>query len=71
MNTKKRITAIVTAYRLNAHADVIVGRLLGDLGHDPQVELVSLYTDQVPDNDMSHELAARQSNETNHTEDHS
>jgi len=59
MNTKKRVTAIVTVYRLNAHADVIVSRLFGELGHEPQVELVSLFTDQVPDNDMSRELAAR------------
>lgn len=56
---RKRIAAIITAYRLNAHADVIVGRLLGELGHEPKVELVSLYTDQVPHNDMSRELAAK------------
>ncbi len=59
MSTKKRVAAIVTVYRPNAHADVIVSRLIGELGHYPQVKLVSLYTDQVPDNDLSRELAAR------------
>ena len=56
---KKRVTAILTEYRLNSHAEVIVGRLLGELGYEPQVEVVSLYADQFPDNDMIRELAAR------------
>ncbi|MDF2671041.1 MAG: hypothetical protein K0R67_3347, partial [Paenibacillus sp.] len=40
-------------------ADVILGRLLGDFNYRPRVEVVSLYTDQVPENDMSREGAAR------------
>ncbi|BBI31591.1 hypothetical protein [Cohnella abietis] len=56
---KKRVAAIVTEYRYNSHAEVILGRLLGDMGYHPQVEIVSLYTDQVPVNDMSREVAAR------------
>lgn len=57
-----RIAAIVTEYRQNSHADVIVGRLLEgyDLsgeGAFPKLELASLYTDQVPDNDKSRRLA--------------
>ncbi len=54
-----RIAAIVTEYRYNSHADMIVGRLLGDLGYEPKIRVVSLYTDQVPDNDMSREASER------------
>jgi hypothetical protein len=61
---RKKIAAIVTEYRWFSHADVICGRLLG--GHSannvwtpPRLNLVSLYTDQVPKNDMSRDLAAR------------
>jgi len=59
MTGKKKIAVIVTEYRYNSHADVILGRLLGDFGYQPQVEVVSLYTDQVPENDMSREMAGR------------
>jgi hypothetical protein len=55
----KRVAAVITEYRFNSHADVILGRLLGDLGYKPQVEVVSIYTDQVPANDMSRAEAAR------------
>lgn len=61
---RKKIAAIVTEYRWFSHADVICGRLLG--GHSannvwtpPRLNLVSLYTEQVPKNDMSRDLAAR------------
>lgn len=57
--SKKKVAAIVTEYRYNSHADVILGRLLGDFGYEPAVEVVSIYTDQVPANDMSREAAAR------------
>jgi microcystin degradation protein MlrC len=61
---RKRIAAIVTEYRPDSHADVIVGRLLEGYEYDgrrqtPQVEVVSMYTDQVPANDMSRAMAAR------------
>ncbi|MFC4600041.1 hypothetical protein [Cohnella hongkongensis] len=56
---KKRVAAIVTEYRHNSHAEVIVGRLLGRLNYRPRIEIVSLYTDQVPAGDMSREEAAR------------
>ncbi len=57
-----RIAAIVTEYRHNSHADVLVSRLLqGDAldgkGEFPKLKLVSLYTDQVPANDTSRRLA--------------
>ena len=60
----KRIAAIVTEYRHNSHADVIVGRLLqtytlDDKGKQPNLKLVSLYTDQVPKNDTSRKWATK------------
>ena len=57
-----RIAAIVTSYYHNSHADVIVSRLfqtdtLDGKGRAPRLKLVSLYTDQVPENDVSRALA--------------
>ena len=54
----KRIAAVVTEYRHNSHADVIVSRLqlthtLDEKGARPNLKLVSLYTDQVPESDTS------------------
>jgi hypothetical protein len=51
-------------YRKNSHADVIAGRLIAGYEYDgevrkPQVDVVSMYTDQVPDNDMSRGFAAK------------
>lgn len=61
---KKKIAAVVTAYYHNSHADVIVSKLfraytLDDKGELPTLELASLYTDQVPKNDISRKLAAK------------
>ncbi|WP_256757806.1 hypothetical protein [Cohnella sp. WQ 127256] len=56
---KVKVAAIVTEYRYNSHAEVIVGRLLGGLSYNPLIEVVSLYTDQVPENDMSRGEALR------------
>lgn len=60
----KRVAAIVTEYRVRSHADNIVTRLLE--GYElhwttvrPSVQVASLYTDQVPENDISRELAGR------------
>lgn len=57
----KRIAAVVTEYRRNSHADVIVGKILEGYGHDrqafPNLRLVSMYVDQFPANDMSRALA--------------
>ena len=58
----KRIAAVVTEYRHNSHADVIVSRLLlthtlDEKGERPNLELVSLYTDQVPESDTSRKWA--------------
>lgn len=62
MPDKRRLAAIVTEYRPNSHADVICGRYLGGYyydgqHHDPASEIVTMYTDQVADEDMSRPLA--------------
>lgn len=57
------VAAIVTEYRQNTHADVIVGKILQGYdqagGAGPDLRLVSLYTDQVPTADLSRDLAKR------------
>ena len=59
----KKIAAIVTEYRRWSHADVILRNLLDGYSPDqktrPDLELVSLYTDQVPNADLSRELAEK------------
>src|SRR5688572_4582392 len=57
----KRVAAIVTEYRKWSHADVILRNLLDGYpdGKKPDLELVSLYTDQVPKSDMSRDLAKK------------
>ncbi|MCH2366355.1 MAG: hypothetical protein MK554_03925 [Planctomycetes bacterium] len=59
---RPKIAAIVTEYRHNSHADIIVSRLLQTYtldgnGRTSPLELVSLYTDQVPGTDTSRSLA--------------
>lgn len=59
----RRVAAVVTEYRHNSHADVIVSRLLltdmlDGTGRDLPLKLVSLYTDQKPPGDISRLLAA-------------
>ena len=60
---KLPVAAIVTEYRENSHADVIVGKILEgfqqDGGAGPDLYLASLFTDQVPEGDMSRGLAAK------------
>jgi hypothetical protein len=60
---QKHVAAIVTVYRHNSHADIIVSRLLqtdtlDGKGKDSPLKLVSLYTDQRPSDDISRLLAA-------------
>ena len=59
----KKIAAIVTEYRHWSHADVILRHLLDGYPPDkkqrPDMQLVSLFTDQVPKNDMSRDLAKK------------
>ena len=59
----KKIAAIVTIYTHNSHADLIVSRLLqtdtlDGKGKDSLLKLMSLYTDQKPEKDISRLLAA-------------
>jgi hypothetical protein len=60
---RKNVAAIVTVYRHNSHADVIVSRLLqtdtlDGKGKESPLKLVSLYTDQRPADDISRLLGA-------------
>ena len=60
---KRRVAGIVTEYRRFSHADVVIGKILNgwrqDGGDGPDLELVSLYTDQVPDGDLSRGLGEK------------
>ncbi len=61
---KKKIALVITEYRQNAHADVICTRLLEGYEcfgkrREPRVQAVSMFTDQVPWNDMSRDKAKK------------
>ena len=58
----KKVAAVVTEYRKWSHADVILRNLLDgypDGKTRPDLELVSLYTDQLPKADLSRDLAKK------------
>lgn len=59
-----RVAALVTEYRYLSHAQVICDRFLmgyavGGRFHTPSAKIVSLYVDQVPENDLSRDRADR------------
>ena len=59
---KPREAAVVNAYFPTTHADVFLGRLLGGYRlngktYEPRVDVVSMYVDQFPINDMAREQA--------------
>ena len=60
---KLPVAAVVSVYTPGSHADVIVGKILDgyqqDGGTGPDLEVVSVFTDQVPAQDMSREKAAK------------
>ena len=60
---KKRVAAVVTVYRKKSHSDVLLGKILEgwrqDGGPGPDLQLVSLFVDQYPPEDMSVELAKK------------
>jgi hypothetical protein len=62
--TRPRLAALVSIYRKHAHAQHIVDRFLEGYGwegrhHRPAMDVVSMYVDQVGDDDVSAERAAR------------
>ena len=61
--TRPRITVILSVYQPGSHADVWITALLEgyDNGqpHTARLEIVSMYTDQVPKNDMSRAMSAK------------
>ena len=57
-----RVAGVASTFFRNSHADMIIGRLLqtdtlDDKGRRPSIELASLFTDQVPETDISRKLA--------------
>ncbi len=59
---RPRVAAILNTYFPNSHADVFMGRLLqgyrlNGKTYSPRVDVVSLYVDQFPFNDMAREQA--------------
>ncbi len=60
---KKTVAAVVTVYRKDSHADVLLGKILDgwkqDGGSGPALRLVSLYVDQFPSDDLSKSLATK------------
>jgi hypothetical protein len=62
--TPKKIAAIITEYRPNSHADVIVGKYLEGFNQDgkppyPNSKVVAMFTEQVPKTDMSRDMARK------------
>ena len=61
---RPRVAVLTTVWRHNSHADVMVPKLLAGYDLDgmpvrPGVDVVSLYVDQFPENDLSRRWAAR------------
>lgn len=61
---KLPVAGVVTVYTPNSHADVILGKILDGYrqngGPGPDLELVSIYTDQVPEGkDLSRAIATK------------
>jgi len=64
MSTRPKLAGICTTYYKHSHAQHIIDRFLDGYGwngehHRPEMDLVSLYVDQVGDNDLSLERASR------------
>ncbi|MBI3923315.1 MAG: hypothetical protein HY318_17980 [Armatimonadetes bacterium] len=61
---RPKIACIGTEYRENSHVDVILTKFLEgcrclDVDFEPQVDIVSLYLDQYPENDMGRDMAGK------------
>ncbi|MBT7595299.1 MAG: hypothetical protein HN559_10350, partial [Gemmatimonadetes bacterium] len=64
MPPRKKIAALVSIYRKWSHAQHIVDRFLEGYGwngrhHRPEIDVVSLYVDQVGEDDLSRERETR------------
>ncbi len=64
MPDRKKLAALVSIYRTHSHAQHIVDRFLEGYGwngrhHRPDFDVVSLYVDQVGDDDLSRERESR------------
>ena len=62
MAKRKKIAAIVTEYRVPAHADVIVGKFIKGFPTDegllePRVDIAAMYLDQIPENDIGLQIS--------------
>lgn len=62
--SRPKLAAVTTTYFQFSHTQHIVDRFLDGYGwngvhHRPEMDLISLYVDQVPNNDLSRERAAR------------
>src|SRR6476659_1687217 len=60
----KRIAAVLTEYWLGSHADVVVGKYLEGYNQDdqppyPRSKVVSMFTEQIPKQDISRERAKK------------
>ncbi|REK10031.1 MAG: hypothetical protein DWQ37_17580 [Planctomycetota bacterium] len=61
---RPKIAALITEFRRNSHAEVIVDRILEGYGwasehYHPKLDLVAMYVDQFPDADLSRERESR------------
>ena len=59
-----RVAGVVSVYHYNSHADMLVGRVLAGhalngQGQRPFLKLEALFTDQVPENDLSRAAAKK------------
>lgn len=59
----RSVAAVVTVYRRNSHADVLLTKILEGWKHDggpgPALKLASLYVDQLPADDMARALCKK------------
>ena len=57
------VAGVTTVYSVNSHSDVILGKILEGFqqegGPGPELELVSLYVEQFPDNDVARRLVRK------------
>src|SRR5437870_11608358 len=63
---RPKVAAITTEYRVNSHADVLITKFATGCDYPgaefrPEVDLVSLYLDQTPANDIGHAFAREHS----------